>query len=193
MAQSMIGKLYGGIPLRPRLKFVVVLVCAAILLMMVVQPLKNHTWNAIVTRGDTALALRHYAEARVEYTKLRLIRPRSTEPARLIDRVNKAEDDVLTLRPFYEARGDTRMLETLDQVTRAYDTPAQATQACQELFKTLELDLATVCITKTTTTWPMFKDAWLTARVIAKASGNSELEQRSAAKIIELDPSATSL
>ncbi len=158
------------------------------ILLVLIQPIKNHAWNTILVLGDQALAERHFDQARLEYRKLRLIRWRSSKPQQLIDRANQAEHDITTLRPFYGDRGDNEMLQKLDQATKDYSAPEAATVQCQTLANEHEFDLALLCIQKTTATWPNYRDGWLTEQVIAQKLGKTGVADTAHQKALKLDP-----
>lgn len=157
-------------------------------LIVLVQPVKNYTWNAVVREGDTALAKRQFELARIEYTKLKLIRNGNVEPNRLIERVGTAEKDITSLREFYQTRGETEMLQLLDQATKQYDAPESATNACQDLARKEELDLALLCIQKTTITWPTYRDGWVSLELIARMLERADVAAEAHQKALEIDP-----
>lgn len=159
--------------------------------LIIVQPLKNHAWNNILVAGDNALAARQFNLARTEYTKLKLVRPGDPLPHKLLQETDEAEHNILSLRHFYEARNDSAMLARMDEATRTYASPDQATLACQELAKQNELELALVCISNATTNWPNYRDGWLTERVIAQSLGRGDLAEYAHQKALEIDPMAS--
>ncbi len=183
-----IAEIYGGIPLAPRVKAVLTLVLILVLALWIVQPIKRHTWNTIKNRGDNALARRDYATARLEYTKLRLISPRSPEPKILIDRVVTAGNDLLSLRTFYEGRGDVKILDMINSATRDYTSAEEAVVACQTLLKDREIDLAKLCIDRAGAKWPLYKEGWLTARAIAKITEDEEAVKNAETRLRQIDP-----
>ncbi len=183
-----IAKIYGGIPLAPRLKAILFCFLALGLALWIVQPIKNHTWNTIKNRGNDALAKRDYTTARLEYTKLRLISPKSAEPKALIDIVMSAENDILSLRPFYERRGDTAMLAKIDLATGNYETAEEAVTTCQSLIKDKELDLASVCINRATEKWPLYLNGWLTKRAIALIKNDAGAVKEAEERARQIDP-----
>ncbi|GEM_PF-3868123 len=166
--------------------FVVVLA----VLLLVAQPIKQRTYTSVKRLGDDALARREFGLAKTEYQKLRLIAPRSAEPEALINRARVAEQDILSLRQFYIERGDHGMLALLDRTTADYPTPDVATQACQELLKQAEPELALACIEKTTTTWPRYRDGWITKSIITRVLGRDDATAEALQKAKELDPNS---
>ncbi len=160
-----------------------------VLFLIAVQPLKYFAWNHILVMADNSLAARNYAEARLEYRELHLVNFYSPLPKQRQTLVDQAEKDVLLLRPFYESRHDAKMLATLDQATADYATPEQATNVCQALLKSNEVQLALLCIQRTTAKWPTYRDGWITEAAIAQAANMTELESEAKKHAILLDPS----
>ena len=87
-----------------------------------------------------------------------------------------------------ENRGDTAMIEKFDLATYDYETPEKATQMCQNLIKDHEIDLASICINKTTAKWSLYKESWLTARAIAKIKNDNDAVKNTEVRIRQIDP-----
>lgn len=170
--------------------FVIFYALLITILLLIVQPIKNRTWNNVLRLGDDALANRQFSDAKLQYTKLRLIHPTSPIPGQLIDRANKAEKNILILRDFYASRNDQKMVSLIDMATADYSTPEVATATCQELLKQNEPQLALVCTKKTTSRWPRYRDGWLTQVSVSRAVGDNALAESSLQQVIALDPTA---
>ncbi len=181
-------KMIGAITLRSRRQFAVAFLLVLIGALALAQPIKNHAWNVIQQAGDNALAARQFDTARLEYLKLRLIRPHDPQLATLNDRLAQAESNILTLRQFYLDRGETVIVAQMDQATATYPDPQAATTACQGLFKDNAADLALICIQNTTKTWPIYRDGWITQALVAKSLNNTDLYTSSRQHALELDP-----
>jgi len=192
--QSQLRMVIQRSPLRllsDRARLYITVIFWVLVALMIIQPIKMYAWNTIKANGDDALAARNFSLAHTEYTKLRLINAFSDQPKELLKQVDDAQADIFTLRSFYAKRHDTTMLALFDQAQADYPSPQAATLACQDLFSKTEAHLALVCITKTTATWPTYRDAWISQSLFAQAIGDSTLAQEARNKATLLDPSIT--
>jgi hypothetical protein len=159
-----------------------------LILILLLQPIKAHAWDEIKLQGDNALSQRQFAKAKVEYQKLRLLNFSNNEPYNLYHLVYLGEQNVMNLKTFYEARSDITQLNLLNLASADYESPEAALASCQKLNVANDGVLAIYCINKTLTTWPMYRDGWLTAMIFAEKYGDDALVAQSKQILIELDP-----
>lgn len=158
------------------------------MLILLLQPIKAHAWDNIRALGDNALSQRQFSQARLEYQKLRLLNFRSQEPFALYHRLNLAEKDLMTLKSFYQERNEIKQLNLLNQASADYSSPEEALTNCQQLDQTGDKELTIYCIAKTNTTWPTYRDGWLTTIIFAQKYGDAELAKTATEHALELDP-----
>lgn len=158
------------------------------LLLLLLQPLKSHTWIEIRTLGDNALSQRQFSQAKLEYQKLRLLNFNNKEPYQLYDRVYQAQNNILTLKDFYQSRNELSQLTLLNQASADYPDPVIALSNCLELNVQNEGELTIYCLNKTNDIWPNYRDGWLATESLGQKYNQPTIASNAKQKALELDP-----
>ena len=94
----------------------------------------------------------------------------------------------MTLKSFYQDRGETTQLNLFNQASADYSSPEEALANCQRLDQTNDAELTIYCINKTNATWSTYRDGWISTSIFAKKYGNVELAKTATDQALELDP-----
>ncbi|MFA6082481.1 MAG: hypothetical protein WC773_03670 [Patescibacteria group bacterium] len=162
-----------------------------LMLILAVQPLKNHAYREIMKAGNNALSNGNYSQAITDYQKLRLIKMSDAKAISLIKTARDGQKDVLTLRQFYIDQGNTKMIDLFDQTSQkslTALTPPTALAVCQNIYNQNQPELALVCAQNLTTVWPQFRDGWALLETVAKAKNNADIAATAHQHALELDP-----
>jgi hypothetical protein len=173
---------------RSKTVFTVIYWSFVTLLLFIAQPIKTHAWNTVVQQGNQALLDRQFNLAITEYKKLKLIRINSSEPQKFIDRAINGQNNILFLKDFYYENNSQTNIELIAQATNTYTSAETATAACQDLAIRNEPELARICLDKTTSLWPTYRDAWITYYYITTDEAQRSYIKE---KIVIIDPSYT--
>jgi len=155
------------------------------LLLLAVQPLKTYAWNNVIKQADKAMLSRQFDLAILEYQKLRFIHFTDKRPDEMIRLANNGKSSILFLKEFYIEHQSQTNIDLISQATATYPAPDVATGKCQDLASRNEAQLALACLNKTTTTWPTYRDSWVTEYYLETDSAKKAVIR---AKIIQLDP-----